>query len=178
MTMTTRQARTRRAFISWSLALTATLAGAPPASAQASATVDPVRPRPVPAAARDDSAAVAAVVARFHDALAAGDSAAALALLADDAVVVESGAVETREQYRRHHLPADIGFARAVRSERAPVRVTVRGEAAWTVATSATRGTYRGRPVNADGAEVMVLARTADGWRIAAIHWSSRRRSS
>lgn len=178
MTMTTRQVRNRLAVVPSSIVLIATLALASRAPAQSSPAADPSPALPSLAATRDDSAAVAAVVARFHASLAAGDSAAALALLATDAVVVESGEVESREQYRSHHLPADIGFARAMRSERGPVRVTVRGDAAWTVATSATRGTYRGRAVNADGAEVMVLTRTSDGWRIAAIHWSSRRRSS
>ena len=48
-------------------------------------------------AAPTDSAAVAAVLARYDAALASGDSAAALALLAPDAVILESGGMETRE---------------------------------------------------------------------------------
>jgi ketosteroid isomerase-like protein len=123
-----------------------------------------------------DSAAVAAVVGRFHDALAAGDSAGALALLAPDVVILESGGAETRDQYRSHHLPADIAFARAVRSERSPVRVSVRGDVAWAHGTSATKGEYRGRPIDSAGAELVVLVRTAEGWRISALHWSSRNR--
>ena len=123
-----------------------------------------------------DSAAVAAVVARYHDALAAGDSASALVLLADDAVILESGGVETREEYRSHHLPGDIGFARAVKSERTPPRVTVKGDVAWAVSTSTTQGETNGRQINSAGAELMVLTRTPQGWRISAIHWSSRQR--
>jgi ketosteroid isomerase-like protein len=124
-----------------------------------------------------DSAQVAATVERFHQALAAADSAAALALLTPDVEVLESGGVETRAEYRSHHLAADIEFARAVRSERGPVRVRVRGDVAWATSTSTTQGEFRGRPVNSAGAELMVLVRTPQGWRIAAIHWSSRRRS-
>jgi ketosteroid isomerase-like protein len=45
-------------------------------------------------------AEVEAVVAAYHEALAAGDSVAALALLADDVVILESGGIETKEQYR------------------------------------------------------------------------------
>ena len=37
-----------------------------------------------------------------------------------------------------------------------------------------TTGSYRDRPINAAGAELMVLVRTPVGWRITAIHWSSR----
>jgi uncharacterized protein (TIGR02246 family) len=126
-----------------------------------------------------DSAAVAAVVDRYHRALATGDSAAALALLAPDAVVLESGGVESRAEYRGHHLPADIAFARAVPSERGPVRVTVQGSVAWAASTSSTRGRFRNRDVNSAGAELMVLSRSADGrWLIRAIHWSSRTRRS
>ncbi len=127
-------------------------------------------------AASTDSAAVVSTVARFHAALAAGDSTAALALLAPDVVVLESGGVETLADYRGHHLPADIAFARAVPSTRTLVSAEVRGDAAWVTGTSETRGTYRDRPIDSMGAELMVLARHPDGWRIVAIHWSSRAR--
>ena len=50
---------------------------------------------------------VAAVVDSFHIAMGRGDSAAVLAFLAPDAVIVESGEVETLAEYRAHHLPAD-----------------------------------------------------------------------
>lgn len=124
--------------------------------------------------AHGDSAAVAATVDAFHRALVTGDSVAALALLTVDAQVLEAGGIETLQEYRAHHLPADIAFAGAVPSERGPVRVTVRGDVAWAVSASTSRGEFRGRPVNAAGAELMVLVRETEGWRIAAIHWSSR----
>ena len=123
-----------------------------------------------------DSAAVAAVVSGFHAALARGDSAAALALLTPDVRILESGGVEALADYRAHHLPADIEFARAVPATRQPLGVTVRGDVAWTIGTSETKGEFRGRAINSVGAESMVLVRGADGWRIGAIHWSSRTR--
>lgn len=124
----------------------------------------------------NDSAAVAATVERFHAAVVAGDSALALSLLTPDAVVLESGGSETREEFRARHLPADIAYAQAVKSERGPMRVVVRGDAAWVTSTSSASGEFRGRQVNSSGAELMVLSRTPQGWRIAAIHWSSRTR--
>ena len=129
-----------------------------------------------PAAAKSssDSAAVAAVVDSFHRALAAGDSAGALALLAEDAVIVESGAVESRREYRSHHLPADIAFARAIPGTRRAVQLVVRGNTAWVTSTSTVRGSYRGKPVNSSGAELMVLTRAQARWKISAVHWSSR----
>jgi ketosteroid isomerase-like protein len=138
------------------------------------ASADPHAGHAVPTAS--DSAQVAALVAGFHEALAQGDSTAALALLAPDVVIVESGAVESLAEYRTRHLPADIAFARAVKAERVPRQVTVAGEVAYSVATSASRGAYRNRAVDSLGAELIVARRTAQGWRIAAIHWSARRR--
>lgn len=123
-----------------------------------------------------DSAAVAQAVADYHAALARGDSAAALALLAPDAVILESGGLESRNEYRAHHLPGDIGFARAVPSRRGPIRVTLAGDVAWAVSSSETTGTFRERAINSTGVELMVLSRTPEGWRIRAIHWSSRSR--
>lgn len=123
-----------------------------------------------------DSAAVASVVTRFHDALSAGDSAAALALLATDAVVLESGSMESRAEYRSHHLPADIEFARTVPSVRGKLSVRVSGATAWTSGTSTSRGEFKGRAINTMSAESMVLTKGANGWRITAIHWSSRTR--
>lgn len=123
-----------------------------------------------------DSAAVVATVEAFHAALAAGDSASALALLAPDAVVLESGDLETRAEYAAHHLGADIAFTRAVPSRRQVTLVRVEGTVAWVAGTSITEGEFRGRPVNSQGAELMVLSRADAGWRIRAIHWSSHRR--
>ena len=121
-----------------------------------------------------DQQAVLATVKAFHEALAQGDSLAALKLLADDVSVMESGGLETRAEYRGGHLPGDIAFARAVPSTRVEPVVVIQGDVAWIVGTSRTTGTYRDQPVNSAGAELMVLTRTPDGWRIRAVHWSSR----
>jgi ketosteroid isomerase-like protein len=129
---------------------------------------------PVGGTVAGDSGIVAQTVQRFHDALKRGDGPGALALLAPDAIVLESGDSESLAEYRAHHLPADIEFARAVRERRSPIQVSVRGDAAWAVSTTSVLGTFRKRPIDSAGAELMVLSRTADGWRISAIHWSSR----
>lgn len=128
------------------------------------------------ASAAHDSAAVAETVDRYHRALAEGDSTTALSLLAEHAIILESGGTETRAEYRSHHLASDIAFARAVPRERGPIHVSVRGDVAWATSTSVSRGIFRDREIDSSGAELMVLVRTAEGWRIAAIHWSSRNR--
>jgi ketosteroid isomerase-like protein len=125
-----------------------------------------------------DSIAVGEAVRHFHDALAQGDSAAVLALLAEDAVILEAGGIESRAEYREHHLSADIQFARAVPAKAGPMRVVVAGDVAWVTSASEVAGTVEGRAIDSLGAELMVLTRGATGWRIRAIHWSSRRRAT
>lgn len=129
-----------------------------------------------PALPASDSAEVVAAVDRYHAALASGDSVAVAGLLAPNAVILESGGVETRAQYLGGHLRGDITFAQGVPRERGPITVQVSGDVAWATSTSTTRGEFRGRSINSVTAELMVLVRTGQGWRIAAIHWSSRNR--
>jgi ketosteroid isomerase-like protein len=113
-------------------------------------------------------------VRAFHQALAAGDSVGALRLLAADAVILESGGRESRDEYAAHHLAEDIEFARAVPIGRSALQVTVSGDVAWVSSTGRLNGTFQARPVDLAIAELMVLSRTAAGWVIRAIHWSSR----
>jgi ketosteroid isomerase-like protein len=126
-------------------------------------------------AARSDSAAVVAVIERFHGSLAAGDSARAVSVLAEDLMVIEAGAIETRADYLGHHLGADIKASQGSKGERAVLKVTVAGDAAYVVSRTTTpSATAGGMP--SESAELMVLTKTGAGWRIRAVHWSSRRR--
>ena len=85
--------------------------------------------------ATKESAEVLAVVEKFHTALTTGDSSTAMQLLADDAVMLEAGSVETRSEYEKNHLPADIEFEKGVSTKRSPIRVVVRGDTAWASST-------------------------------------------
>ena len=129
-----------------------------------------------PAAAQSPADAVAAVVDAYHTALATGDSATALTLLADDVVILESGGMENKEHYRSGHLAGDMRFAAAVPRERGEISVQVVGDVAWAWSTNVAQGRMGEREVNSQGAELMVLRRSGDAWRIAAVHWSSRQR--
>lgn len=129
-------------------------------------------------AASSDSAAVVATIHAFHAALAAGDSVKAISLLTSDVVILESGGLETLAQYRAHHLPADINFAKAVPAKQTVSRVSVSGSTAWAASTSVSEGQANGRAVNSAGAELMILTKVGNAWKINAIHWSSRRRNA
>jgi ketosteroid isomerase-like protein len=123
-----------------------------------------------------DIAAVTAVVNAFHNGIRDGDSAAVAQVIADDALMLEAGGTETRAEYLKGHLPADIEFEKTVSVKRSPIRVIVNGPSAWATSTSEFSGTFQGKPVDSIGAELMVLSREAAGWRIRAIHWSGRAR--
>ncbi len=123
-----------------------------------------------------DSAAVVRTALRFHEALEAGDTATVKTLIAPDLQILEGGEVESRSQYFAYHLAADIEFAKAVRSERTVVFYASEGSVAWLAATSTSTGKFNGRDINSVGAELMILSRTQNGWKIRAIHWSSARR--
>jgi ketosteroid isomerase-like protein len=146
--------------------------------ALAASTVRAQQPAHDPSHHMGDSAAAVSVLHRFHEALEKGDSATALSLLASDVTILESGSIETLAEYRSHHLAADIEFAKAVPSKRTVVSVNVVDGAAWVASTSITQGQNNGRAVNSAGAELIVLKKVGADWKISAIHWSSRRRST
>ena len=169
MIQETRMMRGRHA----KLALLATLASgliAHEASGQEHGGAAPQAPE------HPDAAAITAAVDAYHTALSAGQGDVALSLLADDAVVLESGGLESRAEYADHHLPGDMAFAAAVTRTRGEVHVAGHGDVAWAWSTSETKGTFRDREIDSVGAELMVLVRTDGVWKITAIHWSSRRR--
>ena len=125
---------------------------------------------------RADSVGVLAVVDQFHRTMEAGDSNGVMATLAPEVLVIEGGTIENRDEYRAHHLAADIAFTLANPSVRTVTRASVTGDQAWVVSTSTGKREVRGQPVEAISAELIVLRRTGPTWRIVAIHWSSRTR--
>ena len=116
----------------------------------------------------------AAVVDAFHAALAKDDLAVAEALLAEDALIYESGGVERgKAEYAAYHLPADAAFTAA--TTRTVTRRTghAAGSMAWIATESTVTGSFKDRAVDSVSIETMVLRRERASWRIAHIHWSS-----
>jgi hypothetical protein len=134
-----------------------------------------------PMSADDARAAEAAsrTADRFHTALVAGDRTVVEALLLPDAVVLEGGKAEARAEYLGHHSGRDAAFLAAVEREPLTRMTDVAGDAAWVASTSRLSGAYEGRTLDFDSAELLVLRRDTsapDGWRVAAVHWSSTSR--
>lgn len=120
-------------------------------------------------------ATAVATLEAFHHALEEGRDADALSLLAEDAVIFESGGVEaSRAAYADRHLGADMAFLADMSV--AVLGRDVREEADLAAITSRTRttGTHDGRAIDLQGTETAVLARGNGGWRIVHLHWSSR----
>jgi ketosteroid isomerase-like protein len=119
------------------------------------------------------------VVNGFHESLASGDEEGVLATLDAEVVIFESGGAElSRDEYASHHLGADMEFSAATQRDVIDQQVGQSGDLAWVLTRSQTNGTFRGKDIDARGAETILLRHTPEGWRIMHIHWSSRSSAS
>jgi ketosteroid isomerase-like protein len=124
----------------------------------------------LPAAARG----AAATVDAFHAALHRGDTKSAAALLANDAVIFESGGVErNKAEYSAHHLLVDAEFSSAVQSVVIYRTGNADGMHAWIASEGRTTGTFRGKSLDLLTTETMLLRWSGGAWKIVHIHWSS-----
>ena len=121
----------------------------------------------------NDEAEVSATTDQFIAAIATENRSALESILSPDVLILESGGIETREEYLGHHFGSDAAFLAAMTRE--PLHRTIRidGDVAWVASITRLQGTFRERDLDLDSAELLVLHRTPEGWRIAAIHWSS-----
>jgi len=118
-------------------------------------------------------AAIQTAVESFHKAVKTGDRESALELLSSDVVVMENGYVETAEKYVSHHLAEDMEFSAAVTSKRNVLQTTVEGNVGWVISTITSKGHFQGEKIDGTDAELMVLQKKKDKWKIRVIHWSS-----
>ncbi|MDQ3198233.1 MAG: nuclear transport factor 2 family protein [Verrucomicrobiota bacterium] len=122
-----------------------------------------------------DAAAITAAAEDFHKALAEGKPDQVMAMLQPDALIVEGGTVQTRDEYQSEHLGADIAYAAAVPGKQLSAVVQQDGDVAWVTSTFQVTGEFHDKPVDSLAAETMVLTKTPEGWRIRSIHWSSHK---
>jgi ketosteroid isomerase-like protein len=118
--------------------------------------------------------AASAAVDAFHAALHRGDADAAAKLMADGALIFESGEVErTKAEYVAHHLPADAAFEKTMTSTVTNRTGGSDGSLAWIATEGRLTGTWKGKALDRLTTETMLLRRTDGGWRIKHVHWSS-----
>lgn len=101
------------------------------------------------------------------------DQAKASELLTDDARILESGNIESKEEYLSHHFHADGKFLSAMKRNLISQKVKLTENTAWVSNTRRMSGTYNERDLSLNSAELAVLVKTENGWKISALHWSS-----
>jgi mono/diheme cytochrome c family protein len=118
----------------------------------------------------------AAVVDRFQKLLAQGKTREAADLLDPAVLIFEGGGAErSREEYASHHLQSDAEFLTTANVALGNRSGVVVGDLAW-IATESELKTRGTKPLDLMSTETMVLKRTAQGWRITHIHWSSKQK--
>lgn len=110
----------------------------------------------------------------FARAIETGDIKSVNAWLLPEVLIYESGGAETSAaEYAAHHLPADIAFLAKLKREQLSQASGGDGAGAWVATRSRLSGSYKGKAVDLDSTETLVLKKTGAGWRITHIHWSS-----
>ena len=124
------------------------------------------------------------VARAYFDATAGRDLSRADALFAKESLIFETGGVEgTWTTYRDHHLAPELAAIRSFDMDLAPpAQVTTKISADQTLALVAWPIAYKialsdGRTISSKGAVSFVLERAnrRAPWRIAHLHWSSRK---
>jgi ketosteroid isomerase-like protein/mono/diheme cytochrome c family protein len=125
----------------------------------------------LPAGAAD----AVAVVDQFQQLLAKGNTTAAAELFDPAVLIFESGGAErSRAEYASHHLNEDAAFMKTAKLSPLSRTGDVSGDMAF-VATESSLKSSGAKPVDLVTTETMVLKRTSQGWRVAHVHWSSKK---
>lgn len=115
------------------------------------------------------------VVDEFSLAIRAGRIADAAKLLDPKVLVLESGSSErSRNEYLAEHAAADAAYLQTMRQQLRYRQARAEGDIAWVGTESILQKTGAGKPSTQLSTETMVLKRSANGWKIVHIHWSSR----
>ena len=121
------------------------------------------------------AAEAARVVDAFHAALKAGETGRAASLMAPGVLVFEAGGAEaSKAAYGAEHLAADAAFEKTAVEEILRRTGAAAGHSAWIATEGRVRARTGEKVTDRLTTETMILARTADGWRIVHVHWSSR----
>ena len=113
------------------------------------------------------------VVQQFHQALQQGNRDLALAQLAPEVQIFEGGGVErSRDEYKAHHLDADINYLKQISSKLLEQQIEIVGDMAYAVSRSQQQGEIKGKKIDRTGVESLVLRKQNGAWHIVLVHWS------
>ncbi|SEL21246.1 SnoaL-like domain-containing protein [Colwellia chukchiensis] len=113
------------------------------------------------------------VVKQFHQALHNVDQVNVRRLLADEVIIFEAGAVErSAKEYAQQHMLADMKFLSATESKLLEQTVKITGNSALAMSRVHIKGKYRGKAIDYQSLETLVLEKISGQWKIVHIHWS------
>lgn len=111
----------------------------------------------------------------LHEGLASGDVSRVKTLLDPGVLILESGDAERSwAEYAAHHLRADMDFLKTVTYKVQRQTGDTVGDLAWVASEARMTGTSKDKPVDIQSTETLVLKKSAAGWKVVHVHWSSR----
>lgn len=128
-----------------------------------------------PGSATDDGQQALEVLKDFKSAIINNNKQKASELLTKDARILESGGIETKEEYLSHHFHSDGKFLSEMERDVLAQNIKTNDSTAWISTTSQMSGTYNDREISINSAELAVFVKRDGVWKISAVHWSSRR---
>lgn len=128
-----------------------------------------------PGAMSHTASAPAEIVDAFFAALKTGDLTQAESFLDPSVLIFEAGGAErSAQEYASGHMKGDSAFLKSATQRISSRAGDAVGDLAWVASEQRITGESKGKPVDILSTETMVLRKTAVGWRIVHIHWSSR----
>ena len=116
-----------------------------------------------------------AALERFSTALSAGDLSAAGAELDPSVLILESGGAErTRDEYLGGHAKHDAEFLKTAHITLQRRIAEASGDLVWVGSESEIHASRGDKMLMISSTETAVLRKTAQGWKIVHLHWSSR----
>lgn len=122
-----------------------------------------------------EAADAVAVLERFSTALSTGDLDAVGANLDPTVLILESGGAErTRDEYLGGHAKHDAAFLNAAHITLKRRTAQASGDLVWVGSESDIHAIKDDKMLMISSTETAVLRKTAQGWKIVHLHWSSR----
>lgn len=112
-------------------------------------------------------------ITEFHRAIKLGHKRKARSLLDDNVTIFEGAHVEkSADEYANHNMIADMKYLAKVKTEILTHSVKVIGDVAYSMSQTKSTGQVKGKYINSEGLESMVLQKNNNKWKIVHIHWS------
>lgn len=122
-----------------------------------------------------DASAAVAVLERFSEALSAGDLDGVAAELDPGVLILENGGAErSRDEYLGAHAKHDAEFLKAAHITLKRRTAEASGDLVWVGSESEIHASKDDKMLMISSSETAVLLKTAQGWKIVHLHWSSR----